>query len=84
MLSNDVSGAVGQIDAALDVLSGLDLSGLSATDLVGLAERYETLVRRHRVVCGDIAVQLSRRDVSELGGKPHKVLADWLRITPAE
>ena len=71
MLSNDVSEVVGQIDAALDVLTGLDLSGLSATDLVGLAERCETLVRRHRVVCGDVAVQLSRRDVAELGGKPH-------------
>jgi len=84
MFSNDVSEAVAQIDAALDVLTGLDLSGLSATDLVGVAERCETLVRRHRVVCGDVAVQLSRRDVAELGGKPHKVLADWLRITPAE
>ena len=84
MLSNDVSEAVGQIDAALDVLTGLDLSGLSATDLVGVAERCETLVRRHRVVCGDAAVELSRRNTAELGGAPHKVLADWLRITPAE
>jgi len=84
MLSNDVSEVVAQIDAALDVLTGLDLSGLSATDLFGVAERCETLVRRHRVVCGDVAVQLSRRDVAELGGAPHKVLADWLRITPAE
>ena len=84
MLSNQVSGAVDQIDAALDVLSGLDLSGLSATDLVGVAERCETLVRRHRVVCGDVAVALSRRETAELGGAPHKVLADWLRITPAE
>ena len=83
MLSNVVE-AVDRIDAALDALTGLDLSGVSATDLVGLAERCETLVRRHRVVCGDVAVALSRRDVSELGGAPHKVLADWLRITPAE
>ena len=84
MLSNDVSEAVDQIDAALDVLTGLDLSGLSATDLVGVADRCETLVRRHRVVCGDAAVELSRRNTAELGGAPHKVLADWLRITPAE
>ena len=84
MLSNNVVGVVERIDAALDELFGLDLSGLSAVDLVGLAERCETLVRRHRVVCGDVAVQLSRRDVAELGGAPHKVLADWLRITPAE
>ena len=84
MLSNNVSEAVDQINAALDVLTGLDLSGLSATDLVGVAERCETLVRRHRVVCGDVAVALSRREAADLGGAPHKVLADWLRITPAE
>ena len=84
MLSNEMSGAVERIDAALDVLFGVDLSGLSATELVGLAERCETLVRRQRVVCGDVAVALSRRDVAELGGAPHKVLADWVRITPAE
>ena len=84
MLSNNVSRVVERIDAALDELSGIDLSALSACDLVGLADRCETLVRRHRVVCGDAAVALSRRDVSELGGAPHKVLADWLRITPAE
>ena len=84
MFSNQVSGAVAQIEAALDVLAGVDLAALSATDLVGVAERYETLARRHRVVCGDVAVALSRRNTAELGGAPHKVLADWLRITPAE
>ena len=66
MFSNQVSGAVAQIEAALDVLAGVDLAALSATDLVGVAERYETLVRRHRVVCGDVAVELSRRSTAEL------------------
>jgi hypothetical protein len=84
MLSNTVSGVVARIDAALDELGAVELGALSAMELVGLAERCETLLRRQRVMCGDIAVGLSRRDTAELGGAPHKVLADWVRITPAE
>ena len=84
MLSNDVEGAVAQIDAALDVLSSLDLSALSAGDLVRLAGRCETLVRRQAVLRGDIALAVGRREAAEVGGAPLKVLADWLRISPAE
>ncbi len=84
MYSTDIDGAVGRIDADLDELSGVDLSALSATELVRFAERCETLLRRQRVVCADIAVELAGRDVAELGGAPHKVLADWVRISPAE
>ncbi|MCB1290874.1 MAG: HNH endonuclease [Mycobacterium sp.] len=84
MLSNDVEGAVAQIDAALDVLSSLDLSGLSAPDLVRLAGRCETLVRRQAVLRGDIALEVGRREAADVGGAPLKVLADWLRISPAE
>ena len=80
----DIDTAVGQINAAIDVLESIDLSGLSAGDLVRLAGRCERLLRRQTVVRGDIAVEVGRRPVSELGGAPHKVLADWLRISPAE
>lgn len=84
MYSNQIHGALRSIDDAIDVLFGIDLGQLSADDLVRLAGRCESLARRHSVVRGDIAHELQRRDVSELGGAPHKVLADWLRITPAE
>lgn len=84
MYSTDIDGAVGQIDAAIDVLESVDLSRLSAGDLVRLAGRCEKLARRQAVVRGDIVVEVGRRAVSEVGGSPHKVLADWLRITPAE
>ena len=84
MYSTDIDTAVGQIDAAIDVLESIDLSGLSAGELVRLAGRCETLVRRQSVVRGDIVVEVGRRAVSEVGGAPHKVLADWLRISPAE
>ena len=32
----------------------------------------------------DLSHELHRREIGEIGGKPGKVLADWLRITPAE
>lgn len=84
MLSTTVTGAIERIEEALDVLSGVDLAAVSADDLIRLAGRCETLARRHGVLAGDIAVAVSRRDISALGGAPHKVLADWLRITPTE
>ncbi|MCB0925498.1 MAG: HNH endonuclease, partial [Mycobacterium sp.] len=84
MLSTDIDGAVAQIDAAIDILESVDLSALSAADLIRLAGRCEKLLRRQAVVRGDISLEVGRRDVSDVGGAPHKVLADWLRITPAE
>jgi len=84
MLSDTVRGALEQIDDALTVLLETDLSALQAPDLIRLAGRCETLTRRHTVLAGDIALNASRRDTHELGGAGHKVLADWLRITPTD
>jgi PAS domain-containing protein len=83
MFSNDVGGAISQIDAAVDVLDTIDLSALNADELIRLAGRYETLARRQAVLAADIALEASRREAAEVGGAPLKVLADWLRITPA-
>lgn len=82
MLSS--KGPVELMEAALDDLFEIDLDAMPAADLVRLAGRVEKLARRQGVLRGDIAVQLQRRDVRELGGRAHKVLADWLRISPAE
>ncbi|MCB1265174.1 MAG: HNH endonuclease, partial [Mycobacterium sp.] len=84
MLSSSVDGAVDRIDAALDALSSLDLSALSADELIRLAGRCETLARRQAVLAADIALEVNRREAADLGGAPLKVLADWLRITPAQ
>lgn len=84
VLPNEVVSALGGIEAAVDALGRLDLSGLTADELVRLAGHYENLNRRQAVLRGDVFHELHRRDVSEIGGAPHKVLADWLRIPPAE
>jgi len=68
MFSTSTSEAIERIDAALDVLAGVDLSALSAEDLIRLAGRCETLARRHGVLAGDIAVAVSHCDISALGG----------------
>ena len=83
MLSSSVDGAVTQMAAALDVLDATDLCALNADELIRLAGRCETLARRHAVLAADIALEARRRDPAEVGGAPLKVLADWLRITPA-
>ena len=84
MFSSAVSAALADIGVALDVLADVDLAALGAEDLIRLAGCCETLARRQSVLGGDIAVQVGRREISALGGVPHKVLADWLRITPTE
>ncbi|EHB47691.1 protein of unknown function DUF222 [Mycolicibacterium rhodesiae JS60] len=84
MLSIEVSEALGSIDAALTILAKVDLTGLGAMDVLELAARCEKATRRHDVVRYDLSHELHRREVGEIGGKPGKVLADWLRITPAE
>ncbi|MDQ1304273.1 MAG: hypothetical protein QG671_100 [Actinomycetota bacterium] len=84
MLSNAVEEALAGIDAAIDVLESVDLGGLDADDLIRLAGRWETLARRQGVVRGDLSLEVGRRSVADLGGTPHRVLADWLRISPAE
>ncbi len=85
MLSIEVGEALDAIDAALTTLAKVDMTGLAVRDLLELAARCETAARHHDVVRYDASHELHRRDVSEIGGgKPGKVLADWLRITPAE
>lgn len=84
MLSIKVSEALAAIDAAVDTLTALDLSALAAPDLLALAGRCERAARRHSALRHDVSHELHQREVCEVGGAPHKVLADWLRITPAE
>ena len=84
MLPVEVGESLEAIDAALTSLAKVDLAGLSAMELLELAARCEKATRHHDVVRYDLSHELHRREAGELGGKPAKVLADWLRITPAE
>ena len=46
-----------------------------------LAARCERAARHHDVLRHDLSYELHQRDVGELGGAPHTILADWLRVT---
>src|SRR5690242_2964195 len=84
MLSIEVHEAFASITAGLATLAKVDLAGLSVMDLLELAAESEKVTRSHDVMRYDLSHEVHRREVGELGGKPAKVLADWLRITPAE
>jgi hypothetical protein len=84
MLANEVCGALAAIDAALDTLFTVDLTGLTAQELLGVAARCEKASRRNAVIRHDVSHELHQRKVGEIGGAAHRVLADWLRITPSE
>ncbi|MCI4675511.1 HNH endonuclease signature motif containing protein [Candidatus Mycolicibacterium alkanivorans] len=84
MLSNEVVGAFAAINAALDTVAEVDLRALAAQDLLQLAALTEKAIRRHTVVSHDLSQHLHQHSVAEIGGAAGKVLADWLRISPAE
>lgn len=84
MLANKAIEVLDGIVAALDGLRSLDMEALDAADVLKLAERCETAVRRAIVTRNDLAVRLARCNAEDVGGPAHRVLADWLRITPAE
>ncbi len=84
MLSIEIGEAFASIKAGLSTLAKVDFTGLTAIELLELAAESEKVTRHHDVVRYDVSHELHRRDVGEIGGKPSKVLADWLRITPAE
>ncbi|WP_059017021.1 HNH endonuclease signature motif containing protein [Mycobacterium sp. M26] len=84
MSLSDVVAAFASVNTALDTVMALDLSGLDVADLLHLAALTEKAIRRHTVVSHDVSHELAQRSISEIGGTPAKVLADWLRISPAE
>ncbi len=84
MLSSEVVAGFAGVDAALDAVAEVDLSGLDPQDLLHLAALTEKTLRRLTVTSHDVSLYLSRSRCRRIGGAPAKVLADWLRISPAE
>lgn len=84
MLSSVVVEGFAEVNAALDAVAEVDLSGLDPQQLLHLAALTEKTLRRLTVISHDVSLHVSRRGVAEVGGAPAKVLADWLRISPAE
>jgi hypothetical protein len=72
------------LDAAVAAIGELDLDGLAPAVRLRALERLETGLRRQRAISHDVIAGLAGEDPARLGGRPHKVIADRLRISPAE
>lgn len=84
MLSIPVAGALSALDAAVEAVGALDWDSLPAGERLELLEHLETARRKQTARSYDIAQSLNRTDEEGLGRTLPKVIADVLRITPAE
>ncbi len=70
------------LEANLDTLAA-NLDG-AVPHRIELLTQLEGVRRRATVISADLIAGLFREDRSELGGPAHQVIANWLRISPAE
>ena len=73
-----------QLDAAVQAVGRLDWDGLPVAELFTNLERLETLCRRATACAYRGAAAVDRRDEQELGGRSKRILADVLRVSPAQ
>lgn len=81
---SSITEALAGLDAAVATVGAIDRDGLPVTELLESLDRLET-ARRHATACAcDAAAAVDRRDERALGGRSHRVIADVLRISPAD
>ncbi|WP_370483497.1 HNH endonuclease signature motif containing protein [Mycobacterium sp. pUA109] len=80
----EVVAAFDAFDAAVAAIGQLDFDAMTPAVRLRALEKMETALRQQVAQSHDIITGLAKEDVANLGGLLHKVLADWLRITPAE
>ena len=84
MLSIPVAEAFAALDAAVAAVAALDWDRLPALERLDALDRLETAQRRQRTCSHTIAGSLDRNDDGQIGPILYRVIADVLRITPAE
>jgi hypothetical protein len=84
VLPTEVACTLDELDAALAKVGELNLDNYGAGVRLQALERLETARRQQTVVSHDLISGLAKEDPADVGGLVHKVIADWLRITPAE
>ncbi|EUA54686.1 hypothetical protein I553_1336 [Mycobacterium xenopi 4042] len=62
----------------------LDLDAYEPAVRLRALERLETSRRHQAVASHDLIASLAKEEFAAIGGAPHKVIADWLRISCAE
>jgi hypothetical protein len=84
MLSNQVSEALSAVDAAAEALGALDWDALPIRDRLEALDRLETVRRRTAATGLDLVGSVDRSGDQALGGVAARVIADVVRISPAE
>jgi hypothetical protein len=76
-----------KVMAALDAIAELfdtQWDNVPIAERLTVVDQLETLRRRGTALGHDLTLSLAREDISKLGDVPHRLIADRLRITPAE
>ncbi|MBU3750553.1 MAG: DUF222 domain-containing protein, partial [Mycobacterium sp.] len=81
---SSIADVVAGLDAAVQALGTVDWDALAVTELLEGLDRLEGVRRRVTACAYDGAVAVDRRDEQTLGGRSHRILADVLRVSPAE
>ena len=84
MLSNPVQEVFTALDAAVQALGTLDWDRMPAAERLEAIDRLETARRLQTASSNDIAGSLDRDDGGAIGPILYRVIADVLRISPAE
>lgn len=84
MSSIAVAEAFTALEAGVQAVGALDWDGLPIRQRLELMERLETVRRRAAACSTDIADSVARAGDPAIGTSAHKVIADVLRISPAD
>ncbi|WP_375485662.1 HNH endonuclease signature motif containing protein [uncultured Mycobacterium sp.] len=80
----EVSAALEALDAAVARLRELDFDNYQPAVRLRALEHLENSRRHQAVASHDLIASLANEEFAAIGGVPHKVIADWLRISCAE
>ena len=84
MLSNQVSASFAAVEGAVQALGALDWDALPIRERLEALDRLETVRRRTAAAALDLVGSVDRSGQQVLGGVAAKVIADVVRISPAE
>jgi len=84
MFSTAVAGVLSALDAAVEAVGALDWDSLPVLERLEALEHLETARRKQMACSYDITQSLHRTNDGTVGRTLPRVIADVLRITPAE
>lgn len=84
MLSKTISDSLADLNSAVQAVEKLDWDRLPVAEQLEAMERLEVIGRRTRACLSDAAASVTRGGPKVQNGTAHRLVADVLRISPAE